>query len=192
MFFVPHQDNLKQLSMKTHQPEVHHIHQQPHTDVSHQPAKHDAHTNYYRKLLVMAVLSFVAMYFLMYAMVDSFSNVFHSVNQFYMALLMTAAMILIELLVMRAMYKNRKRNALILVLSAVALVFSFVCIRQQAAVSDKQFLRSMIPHHAGAVLMVGETELQDPELQELARGIISSQQQEIEFMKTKLKQLEAE
>lgn len=34
----------------------------------------------------------------------------------------------------------------------------------QVAVSDKQFLKSMIPHHAAAVLMVKEAKLTDPEI----------------------------
>jgi hypothetical protein len=40
----------------------------------------------------MTVLSFGAMYGLMYAMVNSADNVLASFNQFYMAGLMTAAM----------------------------------------------------------------------------------------------------
>lgn len=38
----------------------------------------------------MAVLSFIVMYFLMYAMVDVTANVFNSLNQVYMAGLMHA------------------------------------------------------------------------------------------------------
>lgn len=45
----------------------------------------------------MTLLSFAAMYVLMYAMVDRFGNVFNNVNQVYMAGLMAAAMVLIEL-----------------------------------------------------------------------------------------------
>ena len=38
-------------------------------------------------------------------------------------------------------------------LSLVALAVLWILIRQQAAITDRQFLRSMIPHHAGAILM---------------------------------------
>src|SRR3989304_9034391 len=58
-------------------------------------------------LLAMAALSFVAMYILMYAMVDRWSNVYTNLNQFYMAALMTAPMMLIEIALMRAMYSRR-------------------------------------------------------------------------------------
>jgi hypothetical protein len=148
------------------------------------------HPKPYRKLLMMTLLSFVSMYVLMYAMVDSFSNVFPNVNQFYMAALMTTPMVIIEILVMWSMYGIKRLNIFIVSLSTVALVIFFMFIRKQTAVSDKQFLKSMIPHHAAAILMVNETELNDPEIQKLARDIISAQQDEIEFMKMKLRQLE--
>lgn len=67
----------------------------------------------YGYLLIMGILSFISMYVLMYTMVDTFANVLANFNQFYMAGLMTAPMILIELLLMRAMYQNKKWNALI-------------------------------------------------------------------------------
>ena len=41
----------------------------------------------------MMGLSFVAMYALMYAMVDQWANVYNNVNQFYMAGLMAAPML---------------------------------------------------------------------------------------------------
>ncbi|HEX6641049.1 MAG TPA: DUF305 domain-containing protein, partial [Thermoanaerobaculia bacterium] len=56
--------------------------------------------HHYGRLLVMTVISFIAMYVLMYAMVDRFENVYPNFNQFYMAGLMAAAMVAIELIVM--------------------------------------------------------------------------------------------
>ena len=43
------------------------------------------HANHYGRLAIMAALSFVAMYALMYAMVDRFANVRPNLNQLYMA-----------------------------------------------------------------------------------------------------------
>lgn len=37
---------------------------------------------HYKKLMVMVVLSFMSMYMLMYAMVNTFANVIPNVNQF--------------------------------------------------------------------------------------------------------------
>lgn len=89
-----------------------------------------------------------SMYVLMYGMVNTFANVYMNVNQFYMAGLMAAP--IIELALMGAVYRDRKLNMIVVVGSVVALAVFWVLFRQQAAVSDKQFLRSMIPHHAGA------------------------------------------
>lgn len=130
------------------------------------------------------------MYALMYSMVDQFANMIPNINQFYMAGLMTMPMIIIELILMRSMYRNKKLNLLLIILSTVLLVAFLLFIRKQSAVSDKQFLKSMIPHHAAAILMVKETDLKDPELQKLANEIIVAQQKEIDFMKAKIKEIE--
>ena len=144
---------------------------------------------HYKKLLVMAGLSFISMYVLMYAMVNTYANVVPNINQFYMAGLMTAPMIIIEMGLMGSMYMDKKLNTIIVTISSILLIAFFVFIRQQSAVSDKQFLRSMIPHHASAILMCEKANLQDPEIKELCKSIISGQQGEIDQMKAKLKEL---
>src|SRR6266498_996994 len=146
--------------------------------------------NHYRHLVIMTVLSFISMYILMYAMVNTIGNVYNNFNQFYMAGLMTAPMVLIELFVMRSMYHDKRRNALIIAASVIVALMFFLLIRQQAAISDKQFLRSMIPHHAGAILMCEHASINDPEVKELCGAILSSQQAQIDQMKAKLLELE--
>lgn len=103
----------------------------------------------YGRLLVMTCVSFIAMYGLMYAMVDSLPNVFNNFNQVYMAGLMAGAMLLIELGVMRSMYPDKRRNLAIPGVGALILIGSWTAIRTQFAIGDRQFIRSMIPHHAG-------------------------------------------
>ena len=144
---------------------------------------------HYKKLLVMAGLSFMSMYVLMYAMVNTFANVVPNINQFYMAGLMTAPMIIIEIGLMGSMYMDKKLNTIIVTISSILFFAFFVFIRQQSAISDKQFLKSMIPHHASAILMCEKANLQDPEIKELCKSIISGQQGEIDQMKAKLKEL---
>lgn len=150
---------------------------------------HDHHPKPYVSLTLMAILSFIAMYVLMYAMVDRFSNVYSNINQFYMAGLMTAPMIIIELFVMKTMYDNKQMNTLIIGLSVLLLIIFFTLMRKQSIVSDKQFLRSMIPHHAGAILMCEQAPLEDSEIKELCANIITGQQSEIDWMKAKLESL---
>ena len=141
----------------------------------------------YGRLLGMTALSFVAMFVLMYAMVDRLENVYANFNQVYMAGLMAAPMVLIEMALMHRMYPNAKLNAVIILATLVAMMLCWVFIRQQTAISDNQFVRSMIPHHAGAVLMCEENKLKDPDLVKLCQDIISSQKAEIALMTSKLK-----
>jgi hypothetical protein len=146
-------------------------------------------TNHYSRLLIMIGLHFIAMYVLMYSMVNAFNNVFNSFNQVYMAALMTASMILIELPLMSSMYKTRSLNAIIISVGIAVLIGSLLLIRHQVLISDRQFLRSMIPHHAGAILMCEKASIQDREIKELCKTIMSGQQAEIDQMKRKLDEL---
>lgn len=140
----------------------------------------------YRRLLVMALLSFVAMFGLMYMMVDRIQNVLPNINQFYMAGMMTAAMIVLELAVMGAMYPNKQTNGRIMAASAAIAALLIVAIRMQVLVGDAQLLRSMIPHHAGAILMCEQAQLQDPAVEELCDSILAAQKAEIDWIRTKL------
>lgn len=146
--------------------------------------------NHYLSLLIMTALSLLSMYVLMYAMVDVFANVYSSVNQLYMAGLMTAPMVVIELVVMRGMYHDGRLNAVLIATAVILGGASFGLIRQQTGVSDTQFLRSMIPHHGGAILMCEESPIQDSEIRTLCKSIMSGQQAEIDQMKAKLRELE--
>ena len=146
--------------------------------------------SHYHHLFIMAVLSFVSMYVLMYAMVNSLGNVFNNLNQVYMAALMAAPMVIIELIVMRAMYHDQKRNAAVIAASLVVGVAAFMLIRFQTGISDRQFLRSMIPHHASAILMCGEAPIADVDIKHLCERITASQQAEIDQMRAKLATLD--
>lgn len=147
-------------------------------------------TQNYLRLLAMAVLSFAAMFVLMYAMVNTFGDVFANYNQFYMAALMVFPMILIELMLMRSMYPNGALNAAIVAVSLLAFAASWFMIREQTAIADVQFLKSMIPHHSGAVLMCENADLSDPEIASLCDAIVPGQQSEIDQMKQILRRLE--
>lgn len=59
----------------------------------------------------------------------------------------------------------------------------WLLIRSQAAISDRQFLRSMIPHHAGAILMCEQASIRDADIRRFCQDIVSGQQAEINQMK---------
>jgi uncharacterized protein (DUF305 family) len=134
----------------------------------------------------MVGVSFVAMYLLMYAMVNTIDNVVMNFNQFYMAGLMAAPMALIEVAVMGGMYENRRANRLIVGAAGLATVAFFLCIRRQTAIGEGQFLRSMIPHHASAILMCEQADTDSSEIKRLCEAIVSSQRDEITRMKKML------
>ncbi len=154
--------------------------------MSHDHSQAGDHGQPYIRLLAMTVLSFVAMYFLMYAMVDKFADVFSNWNQVYMAALMTAPMVVFELFLMSAMYKRRRLNLVITLVSVASLLLAWFAIRNQWGISDRQFLRSMIPHHSGAILMCREAALTDGEIKELCNTITAGQRAEIDQMNAKL------
>ncbi|WP_395021363.1 hypothetical protein [Dongia sp.] len=99
-------------------------------------------TQHYWRLGAMAVFSFIAMYILTYAMVDTIDNVYMSLNQVYMAALMMAPMMVFEIFLMGMMYKKRVWNWTIDGASVVLGIVVFVFIRQQTVIGDRQFLRS--------------------------------------------------
>ena len=138
---------------------------------------------------IMMILSYFIMFAFMYAMVDRWANVYPNLNQAYMAGLMVAPMAILELTLMRSMYPDKTINRAIIGASLLLLVLCWFGIRQQAAITDRSFLRSMIPHHAGAILMCGKAPIDDPEIRRLCGNIISSQQREIDQMKTILDRL---
>jgi uncharacterized protein (DUF305 family) len=129
------------------------------------------------------------MYILMYSMVNTFNDIYNNINQVYMAALMTAPMIIFEVIIMRSMFKKKKLNLLIIAISIIVLVSSFALIREQTAVNDEQFITSMIPHHSSAILMCEQASIQDAELKELCEDIIANQQAEIDQMKEILERM---
>ena len=144
-------------------------------------------SRHYLGLAWMALLSIIAMYVLMYAMVDRFENVHANLNQFYMAGLMAMPMIVIELLLMRSMYTSRRLNGAIVAGCVFAGLAFWFGIRQQFAIDEKQFLRSMIPHHGSALLMCRRTEAKDSAVLDLCRRIVAGQTAEIAEMERLLR-----
>jgi len=142
-----------------------------------------------KMLLGMSVLHFFAMYILMYSMVDRMEHVLPNLNQIYMAGLMTAPMIILEVIIMRSMYtKDAIKNGLIIG-TAIFILF-FIGIRSQTAINNEEFLRSMIPHHSGAILMCQKAKITDPAIKKLCQDIIKNQELEIKIMKDQLTELD--
>ena len=153
------------------------------TDSTDGPQRMPSH---YRMLALNLAISLVIMYVVMFAMIYSLGEFIQNINFLYMALMMWAPMGSLMLLTMGSMYANKKFNLILHVAFALLFVLSFVGIREQGFVGDNQFLRSMIPHHSGAILMCEKAAIHDPEIKQLCGGIITSQKAEIAQMKTML------
>ena len=142
--------------------------------------------HHYRMLAVNLVLSLAIMYFAMFAMIWSFGEFVQNINFLYMALVMWAPMAIVMMLTMKSMYRNPKVNIVLYAVFTAAFVLSFVGIRAQGLVGDRQFLRSMIPHHSGALLMCNRSALRDAEIRDLCfgpDGIVTGQTREIAQMR---------
>lgn len=145
--------------------------------------------NKYLKFALMMATSFVIMYAVMFLSVASSDHVMLSTMRTYMTLLMIAPMAVVMLLYMWGMYKNKKFNVFILVVSVIGFGVVFSMMRNQTGISDVQYMKAMIPHHSSAILTSKNANLKDPETKKLAEDIIELQKEEIALMKAYLKRI---
>lgn len=136
----------------------------------------------YGLLGIEMAIDFVIMYFVMYTMIATLDHLYLNINNVYMTLMMVAPMTVLMLIFMRSMYQSKRMNLIVIGGAILVFVASFAAMRTQAAVGDEEFLKSMIPHHSGAILMCEEASLTDPEIVRMCREIVRSQQAEIAQM----------
>ena len=146
----------------------------------------------YTMLALNLTISLLIMYLAMFVMIWSFRDFFNNTNMLYMALVMWAPMGVLMLLMMPAMYPNKKLNMILLGCFALILILSFWAVRDQTLVGDRQFVRAMIPHHSGAITMCERASIRDQEIRDICfkpNGIIESQKREIAQMEAILARL---
>lgn len=146
--------------------------------------------NPYLKFGLMMLTSFLIMYAVMYLNVDQLDHIYTAQTRTYMSILMVVPMAISMLLFMWGMYKDKRKNYLILAAALLIGVFTYHILRQQTFVDDKAWMRAMIPHHSSAIMVSEKAHLQDPEAIQLAKEIIAAQQREIAQMKKMLYRLE--
>lgn len=143
----------------------------------------------YKSLTWQTIAGGVVMYLVMFVMIDRLSSFYNNLNMLYMTLMMVAPMVVLMVVAMPDMFPSRRLNTALLLGAAIAFFGSFALIRTQTTIGDSAFLRSMIPHHSGAILMCEQARLSDPEVRGLCVEIIRSQKAEIEQMKTILERM---
>ena len=136
----------------------------------------------YTSLAIELVIDFIIMYLVMYTMIATLDHFYLNINNVYMTLMMVAPMAFIMLAAMRSMFTSRQLNLIIALGAVVIFGAGYAAMRTQAAVGNEQFLRSMIPHHSGAILMCEQASITDPEIVNLCAGIIRGQADEIAQM----------
>ena len=149
---------------------------------------HAAHP--YRRLFIELALDFVIMFFVMYAMIASAKHLYFNIGNAYMTLMMVAPMMALMIFFMGKMYPSPSTNRLLVGLAALIFAVGWFGMREQLGVGDAQFLRSMIPHHSGAILMCDKAKLTDPEAVQLCHNIVAAQNREIAQMQTILQRIE--
>lgn len=132
---------------------------------------------------------FVVMYCVMYTMIATLDHLYLNLNNTWMTLMMVAPMALIMLVTMRSMFPSRRLNLMLATAAVVVFGASFLAMRSQALIGNEEFLRSMIPHHSGAILMCQEASVTDQEIVDLCEQIVSSQRAEIAQMQSILERL---
>ena len=137
----------------------------------------------YRKLGIAIGINTVAMFILTYALIDSFDHFYPNLNRAYMAVMMSAPMVIVMLAVMGEMYPDRRLNLGLKLTAGAVFVLVFTLARTQTPIGDDQFLRSMIPHHSSAIVMCEESSFSDPEIEALCAEIVATQEREIVEMK---------
>lgn len=146
--------------------------------------------NMYKRFAAMVLVSTVLMFVLMYFNTLEFDHVFFSQTRFYMALVMGAAMAATMLAFMSHMLADHRMNQAIWGASALVFAVALWLVRSQATVGDTSYMRAMIPHHSIAIMTSQRAQISDPRVRKLADGIIESQREEIQRMKSLLRDLD--
>ena len=142
--------------------------------------------NHYARFLLMIILMFVTMYLLMYVMVGSHSDV----NQFQMTVLMTAPMVLIEIILMNELYRNKRLNRTIIVLSLVFTIGCWFLIREQTTIFEALFSNPGNAPHLGASMAGHESAGTNPDIEKLCGETVRTQAEEIKQLKDTLHRME--
>lgn len=144
----------------------------------------------YNNFMAMILTSTVVMFGLMYLNTYSVDHVYFSETRTWMAVYMGAAMAIIMLLFMLGMYKDKRKNAVLLVGAAVVFAGSLFLVRSQDTISDQAWQKAMIPHHSIAILTSERANIEDKRVRELADGIIKAQRREIKEMEWLIKDID--
>ena len=141
-----------------------------------------------KEIMIMLIIMFIAgLLSSMNFWVDKFSDIRFHLNDIYMSLLMCGW----SLVLMGLYYINMN----LLFIGLISTFIILYCIRNQLFIDETQYLKGMIPHHSMAILMSKKlleknnqknNNILVPKIKKLVENIITSQEDEIQFMKFRL------
>src|SRR3546814_7295056 len=108
----------------------------------------------------------------MYLNTYELDHVFWSETRFWMTFVMGGMMMIVMLLFMWGMYKDKTKNFIILGIGALTFAVALWLVRSQATVNDEEYMSAMIPHHSIAIMTSARAEITDPRVRKLADSII--------------------
>lgn len=132
----------------------------------------------------MFIGSLLIQYYLMSPiMVSRRINITNNISKFYISVIMAIFMVFLEVLMHDHQY-NVFSAKYYLFLTSVLALFIYLY-RYQIGVNDKQYLEEMIEHHSMGIFTSEEIlkKTDSYEITKLAKNIIQTQQDEIEFMR---------
>ncbi len=139
--------------------------------------------NYY--LAVMIIGSFIIQFLVMsIVMTNSISNITFSLGKFYISVIMALLMGLLEVFMHDTQMKTV--STIYYIVFMFLLVIFLYIYRNQVYIDDEEYLKEMIEHHSMAILTSEEIlqKTKSERVKRLSENIISTQQKEIELMKT--------
>lgn len=146
-------------------------------------------SNYWR-FMAMVATSTAIMFGLMYLNTYELDHVFWSETRFWMTFVMGGMMMIVMLLFMWGMYKDKTKNFIILGVGGLVFAVALWLVRSQATVNDEEYMSAMIPHHSIAIMTSARAEITDPRVRKLADSIIEAQVKEIAEMKLLIEDIE--
>lgn len=132
---------------------------------------------HYKEMVIIMILSGLLSTMNIWA--DKIEDMNFSLNDVYMISLMTGWMLFFMGI------KDSQTN--IISIGAIVVCISIICIRKQFIITEKQYLRGMVPHHSMAVHMSRKLLEKQNNIPKFLNNIINTQETEITDMKKRLK-----
>lgn len=161
--------------------------QQGHQD---QAGHHGKSNRMYWIFAAILLVNLGLMWVLTMSMIRDWDHFYFNASNLYMAFIMVTAMAVLMVVGMWSMFKSTTINIALLVGFIALFIATLLLGRAEAGVGNEGFLKSMIPHHSRAILVCQESNITDPEIEELCQQIVETQKQEIAQMQEILERYE--